>query len=71
MTSTPAIDWLNEGFDEAFSCYKQWSRARTLDETWHGPSAIRPIIQLRTVLDGGKSMTVTRADYADPHRWWL
>ena len=44
---------------------------RTLDEDWNGPSAVRPIIQLRTLLDGGTAMTVAQADYADPDRWWL
>jgi hypothetical protein len=70
-TANPAIEWLNADFDEAQRCYKRWSRARTLDESWTGPSAIRPIIQLRTLLDGGKSMTVTQVDYKDPERRWL
>jgi hypothetical protein len=71
MTTTHAIEWLNADFEEAHRRYKRWSRSRTLDEDWNGPSAVRPIIQLRTLLDGGTSMTVAQADYADPDRWWL
>jgi hypothetical protein len=29
------------------------------------------MIQLRSLLDGGKAMTITQADYHDPYRWWL
>ena len=51
--------------------YQRHVRARSLDEHWHGPSVVRPMIQLRSLLDGGKAMTVTQADYHDPDRWWL
>ena len=71
MTTTPAIEWLNADFEDAHRRYQRWLRSRTLDEDWNGPSAVRPIIQLRTLLDGGTSMTVAQADYADPDRWWL
>ena len=46
-------------------------RARSLDERWHGPAVVRPMIQLRSLLDGGTAMTITQADYHDPDRWWL
>jgi hypothetical protein len=38
---------------------------------WHGPSEIRPMIELLSVMDAGQPMRVTRSDYADPERRWL
>ena len=65
MTSTLAIKWLED----------QFTGLRT---TWGlpdikapGTSVIKPMIQLRSVMDAGQPMTVTSADYADPQRWWL
>ena len=41
------------------------------DVTAPGPAVIKPMIQLRSIMDPGTPMTVTAADYADPERWWL
>ena len=71
MTSPAALQWLGEEFEPALRRYQRHVRARSIDEHWHGPSVVRPMIQLRSLLDGGKAMTVTRADYHDPYRWWL
>ena len=59
------------GIRPALRRYQRHARARSLDEHWHGPSAVRPMIQLRSLLDGGKAMTIAQADYDDPDRWWL
>jgi hypothetical protein len=42
-----------------------------LDVKAPGPAVIKPMIQLRSIMDAGTPMTVTAADYADPERWWL
>ena len=34
-------------------------------------SYIRPMIQLRSVMDGGTAMRVRAHDYDDPQRWWI
>jgi len=36
-----------------------------------GPSVIRPMIQLISLMDAGAPMRVRQADYNDPGRWWL
>jgi hypothetical protein len=71
MSTRPALQWLCEEFEPALRRYQRHVRARSLDEHWHGPSVVRPMIQLRSLLDGGKAMTITQADYRDPDRWWL
>lgn len=71
MTSPTAPQWLFEEFEPALRRYQRHVRARSIDEHWHGPSVVRPMIQLRSLLDGGKAMTITQADYRDPDRWWL
>ncbi len=42
-----------------------------LEPEGRGPAVIRPMIQLRSIMDAGTPMTVTASDYADPERWWL
>ena len=64
MTSTPALDWL----DAEFAGH---SLIDVRDTGEPGPAVIKPMIQLRSVMDGGTPMTVTSSDYADPERWWL
>jgi hypothetical protein len=71
MTSPPALEWLHAEFEQNLRRHKQQSRSRSPGQHWHGPSFIRPIIQLRTVMDGGVPMHVCQADYDDPVRWWL
>jgi len=71
MTSPAALKWLCEDFEPALRRYQRRARARFLDENWHGPAIVRPMIQLRSLHDGGKAMHVTQADYHDPERWWL
>ncbi len=63
MTAAPAIEWLEDEFT---------GKQETCDFlTAPGPAVIKPMIQLRSVMDGGKAMTINQADYADPERWWL
>ena len=71
MTSPTALQWLCEEFVPALHRYQRQAHARSLDKHWHGPSVVRPMIQLRSLLDGGKAMTITQADYHDPDRCWL
>jgi hypothetical protein len=64
MTSTLTRDWLNDHrADRCPIC--------VLDAKAPGPAVIKPMIQLRSIMDAGTPMTVTAADYADPERWWL
>jgi hypothetical protein len=71
MTSTPAIEWLHADFEQGLRRYERKRRRGALDREWRGPSAIRPMIQLRPSLDRCPPMRVTQADYHDPERWWL
>jgi hypothetical protein len=71
MTSPAALQWLCEEFEPALRRYQRQVRARSLDENWHGPSVVRPMIQLRSLHDCGKAMTISQADYHDPDRRWL
>ena len=71
MTPPAALQWLGEEFEPALRRSQRHARARSLDERWHGPAVVRPMIQLRSLLDGGKAMTITQADYHDPDRCWL
>ena len=71
MTSTPAIEWLHADFEQGLQRYQRKLRHGALDREWHGPLAVRPMIQLRSELDRCTSMRVTPADYRDPDRWWL
>ena len=49
MTSPAALQWLCEEFEPALRRYQRQARARSLDENWHGPSVVRPMIQLRSL----------------------
>jgi hypothetical protein len=70
MTRPPAIEWLNAEFANAIKRYGRDFRAGPGNPKWHGPSFIRPMIQLRSVFDC-KPMRVRAEDYDDPERWWL
>jgi hypothetical protein len=48
----------------------QWT-IQVFDAKAPGPAVIKPMIQLRSIMDAGTPMRVTLADYADPERWWL
>jgi hypothetical protein len=72
MTANPALDWLHADFEQGLQRYEQKLRRGALDRQWRGPSAIRPMIQLRPSVDHRcQPMRVTQADYHDPERWWL
>jgi hypothetical protein len=65
MTSTAALDWLDDAFTEL------WATGDYLATDTPGPVSINPMIELRSVMDAGEPMTITQADYQDPGRWWL
>ena len=71
MNPAPAIDWLTADFEDGLQRYQRKLRHGALDRDWHGPAAVKPMIQLRSELDRCPSMRVTPADYADPDRCWL
>jgi hypothetical protein len=71
MNGQPALDWLHADFEEGLQRYQRKLRHGALDNEWHGPLAIRPMIQLRSQLDRSAPMRVTPSDYHDPARWWL
>ena len=71
MTTTPAIEWLDVGFSDAINRHGRDVWAAPSSTRWHGPSYIRPMIQLRSVMDGSKAMHIQSDDYDDPERWWL
>ena len=71
MNGQPAIDWLTADFEEGLQRYQRKLRRGRLDQEWSGPVAVRPMIQLRSLLDRCAPMRVTYADYYDPERWWL
>ena len=62
MTSTPAIEWIEDDFTG------KWETCEFL--TTPGPAVIKPMIQLRSVMEPGEAMTISQADYHDPDRWW-
>jgi hypothetical protein len=64
MTSTLTLEGLDDHLTEPRTiCVR--------DASTPGPAVIKPMIQLRSIMDAGTPMTVTAADYADPERWWL
>jgi hypothetical protein len=72
MTTSPAAQWLEADFDKTMRRFRRdFGGIAPASPKWHGPSYLRPMIQLRSLLDGGKSMRVSSSDYADPDRWWL
>jgi hypothetical protein len=71
MTPTPALQWLEADFEQGLQRYEQKLLQGALDREWRGPTAIRPMIQLRSELDRCAPIRITQADYTDPGRWWL
>jgi hypothetical protein len=72
MTTSPATEWLEADFDKTMKRFRRdFGGTAPSSPKWRGPSFLRPMIQFRSLLDGGKSMRVSPADYADPERWWL
>jgi hypothetical protein len=71
MTSTPAIEWLEGQFEQAVKHRADHRGARQPAREWHGPSAIRPMIELLSVMETGEQMMIRPADYRDLDRWWL
>jgi hypothetical protein len=72
VTTSPAAEWLEVDFDKTMKRFRRdFGGTAPNSSTWHGPSYLRPMIQLRSLLDGGTAMRVSAADYADPERWWL
>ena len=71
MTGQPALDWLDADFDHGLQRYQRKLRRGAHDTHWHGPLAVRPMIELIAPYHRCAPMRVTPADYADPDRWWL
>jgi hypothetical protein len=71
MNSNVILEWLHADFEQGLQRYQRKLRYGTLDRQWHGPTAIRPMIHLRSPLGRCAPMRVTHADYQDPERWWL
>ena len=71
MTNTPAADCLQARFDQVIETHRRGFGFVRHDPQWHGPSAVRPMIEFLSVMDAGEPMSVTPADYHDPERWWL
>ena len=70
MNPAPAIDWLNTDFEDGLQRYQR-KLAEGTGPHWCGPVVIRPMIQLRSLLERCDPMRVSYADYYDPARWWL
>jgi len=68
---SPALDWLDADFDHGLQRYQRKLRHGAHDTHWHGPLAVRPMIELIAPYHRCAPMRVTPADYADPGRWWL
>jgi hypothetical protein len=71
MTSTPAVTWLEGQFEHTITRRPWISRSRQSSQPWHGPWAIRPMIELLSIMQTGEQMTIRPADYRDLDRWWL
>ena len=72
MTSTPALEWLEADFENTMKRFRRdFGGTAPSNPKWHGPSYLRPMIQLRSIMDGGMPMHVVPSDYGDPERWWL
>jgi hypothetical protein len=69
----PAFMCLQADFEQIISCHGKalGTGFAPGGPGWRGPSEIRPMIELLSVMDAGQSMRVTRSDYADPERRWL
>jgi hypothetical protein len=71
MTSAPATDWLEDEFERTAQPRRHDFHDPLSGQPRHGPTVVRYMIQLISVLDTGEPMHVTQADYADPDRRWL
>ena len=72
MTTGLAAEWLEADFEKTMKRFRRdFGGTAPSNPKWHGPSYLRPMIQLRSLLDAGKAMRASSADYADPERWWL
>ena len=65
MTANPAIGWLEDQFSDL------WTTWELPGKNTPGTAVIKPMIQLRSVMDPGTPMHVSAHDYDDPERWWL
>ena len=71
MTSPATLHWLNTDFEQGLKRYQRKLRLGDRDRQWHGPSEVRPMIQLLPPPGRSEPMRITHADYHDPDRWWL
>jgi hypothetical protein len=71
MTTSPAIEWLDAQFEQIAHRRAGDFRHAPGHRKWHGPSDVRPMIELLSVMDAGPSMRVIPRDYDDPGRWLL
>jgi hypothetical protein len=64
----PAVECLEAEFEQIVSRHGKALRAGYAPggRWWHGPSSIRPMIELLSVMDAGLSMRVFLRDYTDP-----
>jgi len=69
----PAVTCLQAEFEQIISRHGKALRTGLAPggRWWRGPSEIRPMIELLSVMHAGQAMRVSRCDYADPERWWL
>ena len=71
-TSAPALEWLDARFEEITDRYAgDFRYAAGRRRKWQGPEHVRPMIELLSVMDAGRSMRVIPSDYDDPGRWPL
>jgi hypothetical protein len=66
MTANPAIEWLDARFEHIAQRHAGDFRHAPGHRKWRGPSDVRPIIELLSVMDAGPSMRVIPPDYDDP-----
>jgi hypothetical protein len=66
MTANPAIEWLDVRFEQIAQRHAGDFRHAPGHRKWRGPSDVRPMIELLSVMDAGRSMRVIPPDYDDP-----
>jgi hypothetical protein len=66
MTANPAIDWLDAQFEQVARRHAGDFRHAPGHRKWRGPSDVRPMIELLSVMDAGQSMRIIPPDYDDP-----
>ena len=71
MTTNPAAEWLDAQFEHVVHRHAGDFRFAPGHRNWRGPSDVRPMIELLSVMDAGPSMRVIPGDYDDPGRWPL